>query len=193
MFPISVLISGRGSNLLAIHAACERGEVPARIVSVISDQPGATGLDRARERGLDASTGPFATYRDLAGRPDRAAFEADLAARIATSGAELIVLAGFMRVLSGDFVGRHSGRILNIHPSLLPAYKGLHTHQRVLDAREEVHGASVHFVTAELDGGPVVVQAKVPVLAGDSPTTLSDRVQQREHIIYPKVIAWIAE
>lgn len=193
MLPIAVLISGRGGNMLAIQSACERGEIAARIVAVLADQADAPGLARARERGLHAAAVPFAAYRDAAGRADRAAFETALDAQLAAAAPGLIVLAGFMRVLSGAFVARHPGRIVNIHPSLLPGYKGLHTHQRVIDAGEPLHGASVHFVTEELDGGPVVVQAKVPVLAGDTPTTLSDRVQAREHIIYPKVIGWIAE
>ena len=193
MLPVAVLISGRGSNLLAIHEACERRAIDARIVTVLTDRPGALGLDRARERGLDAAAVPLADYRDRTGRLDRTAFESELDARIVASGAQLIVLAGFMRVLGAQFVARHIGRIVNIHPSLLPVYKGLHTHQRALAAGDAFHGASVHFVTAELDGGPVIVQAKVPVLPGDSPTTLSDRVQAREHIIYPKVIGWIAE
>lgn len=189
---LAVLISGRGSNMLAIHDACASGKVRARIVQVLSDQPDAKGLQAARERGIPAEAVPLQDFR-RDGRLDRDAFEAALLTRLEASSPDLVVLAGFMRVLSAGFVERYAGRMLNIHPSLLPSYKGLHTHERVIAAGESEHGASVHFVTAALDGGPVVLQARVPVLPADTPESLSARVQQREHILYPQVIQWIAE
>jgi phosphoribosylglycinamide formyltransferase-1 len=182
-----VLISGRGSNMVAIARACAAGTIRARIVRVLADQPDAGGLALARDLGLQTGVVPRDQY---AGRD---AFEAALDADIDAAGPDLIVLAGFMRVLSPTFTARHAGRILNIHPSLLPAYRGLHTHERVLAAGESEHGVSVHFVTAELDGGPLALQSRVPVLAGDTVASLSARVQQREHIIYPKVIGWVAD
>jgi phosphoribosylglycinamide formyltransferase-1 len=188
---LAVLISGRGSNMLAIARACVEGRVDARVALVVSDVPDAAGLDAARALGLPAEAIPF-----VAG-PDRAAakrdFEERLATRLAAVRPDLVVLAGFMRVLSADFIRRFPAGILNIHPSLLPAYKGLHTHERVLAAGEREHGASVHFVTAALDDGPLLLQARVPVMDGDTPESLSARVQRVEHIIYPQVIQWIAE
>ncbi|HJS22407.1 MAG TPA: phosphoribosylglycinamide formyltransferase [Steroidobacteraceae bacterium] len=184
--PIAILISGRGSNLLAIAAATRRGELPVRIAAVVSDQRDAPGLARARELGvrcevLERRTGD-----------DRAAYDLGLATLLRQVDAGLVVLAGFMRILGDAFVADFSGRLLNIHPSLLPKYRGLHTHARVLAASEREHGCSVHFVTRELDGGPVVLQARVPVLPGDTEETLSARVQAEEHRIYPKVIDWYA-
>ena len=187
-----VLISGRGSNLMAIAAQCANGQLNARTVLVIADQPDAAGLGWAAAQGIPAQAIAATQFR-ADGVFDRAAFEQALASAIDASQPDLIILAGFMRVLSAGFVARYAGRLLNIHPSLLPAYKGLHTHQRVLAAGELQHGASVHFVTAELDGGPVVLQASVPVLPGDDVTTLAARVQAQEHLIYPQVIHWIAE
>jgi phosphoribosylglycinamide formyltransferase-1 len=181
-----VLISGRGSNMVAIARACASGTLAARVACVLSDEPAAGGLALAHELGLP--TGVVAR----AGFADRAGFEAALAAAIDAATPDLIVLAGFMRVLSPAFAARYAGRLLNIHPSLLPAYRGLHTHARVLAAGEREHGVTVHYVTAELDGGPPVLQARLPVLAGDTVASLSARVQQCEHIIYPKVIGWIA-
>jgi phosphoribosylglycinamide formyltransferase-1 len=156
------------------------------VVRVLSDEPTAGGLALASGLGLDAGIVARARFAD------RAAFEAALVAAIDAAQPDLLVLAGFMRVLSPEFTTRYAARLLNIHPSLLPAYRGLHTHERVLAAGERESGATVHFVTAELDGGPPVLQARVPVLPGDTVATLSARVQQREHIIYPKVIGWIA-
>lgn len=186
VLPIAVLISGRGSNMLAIAQACSSGEISARVARVIADRPDAPGLELARQHGLEACVVPARAF------PDRAAFEQALAAAIEASGAKLVVLAGFMRVLSASFVQRYQGAMLNIHPSLLPRHPGLHTHERVLAARESAHGASVHFVTPELDAGPLVLQAQVPVLPGDSAERLSARVQRQEHIIYPEAIGWIA-
>ena len=189
---LAVLISGRGSNMVAIGKACASGAINARIAIVISDQPQAAGLERARELGLATRSVDFAAFRGPQG-PDRTAFETALRAAIDAATPDLVVLAGFMRVLSADFVHHYEGRLLNIHPSLLPAYKGLHTHARVLAAGEREHGASVHYVTAELDGGPVVLQGRVPVLPGDDVGRLSARVNELEWTLYPTVIGWIAD
>ena len=183
---VAVLISGRGSNMAAIARACAAGQIRAHIVRVIADRPGAPGIALARELGLEVSVVP------AKGFPDRAAFEAALRSTIDASGARLVVLAGFMRILSPQFTAHYAGAMLNIHPSLLPSYPGLHTHARILAAGDAEHGATVHFVTSDLDAGPIVLQARVPVLAGDSAESLSARVQQQEHIIYPQVIGWIA-
>jgi phosphoribosylglycinamide formyltransferase-1 len=188
---LAVLISGRGSNMLAIAAACREGRTAAGIVTVISDVPGVAGLDSARGLGLQTACVDAAAFR-RDGRLDKPGFEAALAAAIDEARPDLVILAGFMRVLSADFVARYAGRLLNIHPSLLPAYKGLHTHERVLEAGDAEHGVTVHYVTAELDGGPLLLQARVPVLPGDDAGSLSARVQRQEHIIYPMVIDWIA-
>ena len=184
--PVAVLVSGRGSNMVAIAHACASGAINARIVRVIADRSDAAAIARAQALGL--VTRVIAAKQYL----DRAAFEAALQSEIDASGARLVVLAGFMRILSGEFAARHAGAMLNIHPSLLPRFTGLHTHERAIAAGETQHGASVHFVTGELDGGPLLRQARVPVLAGDTPETLSARVQVAEHIIYPEVIGWIA-
>ncbi len=188
---LAVLISGRGSNMLAIARACREGHIAADIVTVLSDVPGVAGLDAARELGLPVACIEGASFR-AEGRFDKPAFEAALCAAIDASQPDLIVLAGFMRVLSPAFTARYAGRLLNIHPSLLPAYKGLHTHERVLEAGEHWHGVTVHYVTAELDGGPLLGQARVPVLPGDNVASLSARVQRQEHILFPLVIDWIA-
>jgi phosphoribosylglycinamide formyltransferase-1 len=184
--PIAVLISGRGSNMVAIAMAARSGRLPVRIAVVISDQPDAPGLARAQELGLRTCV-----LERRVGE-DRATYDARLAALLRDAGADLVVLAGFMRILGDAFVEEFSGRLLNIHPSLLPKHRGLHTHARVLAAAEREHGCSVHFVTRELDGGPVVLQASVPVLPGDTERTLSARVQAEEHRIYPQVIEWYA-
>lgn len=181
-----VLISGRGSNMVAIARACAAGTLAAQVVRVLSDEPTAPGLALAAGLGIEA----LAVAR--ARHADRAGFEAALVAAIEAARPDLVVLAGFMRVLSPAFTARYAGRLLNIHPSLLPAYRGLHTHERVLAAGDREHGVTVHYVTAELDGGPLVLQARVPVLSGDTVASLSARVQEREHIIFPKVIGWIA-
>jgi phosphoribosylglycinamide formyltransferase-1 len=184
---LAVLISGRGSNMAAIARACADGRIDARVALVLSDRPGVAGLDTARALGIEART------VDWPGASARERFERDLDAALTSVQPQLIVLAGFMRILSREFVESRAGRILNIHPSLLPNHRGLHTHRRVLQAGDGVHGASVHFVTAELDGGPVILQSKVPVRPGDTEETLSARVQATEHIIYPKVIGWLAD
>ena len=173
--------------MAAIARQCRAGHVAAEVAVVISERPEAAGLAAAREYGIPA--------RAIAwpGAARREQFEAAAAAALADAGAELIVLAGFMRILSPSFVTARAGAILNIHPSLLPKYPGLHTHRRVLQAGERVHGATVHFVTCELDGGPRVLQSRIAVRPGDSEETLSARVQATEHIIYPRVIGWRAD
>ncbi|HEV3180128.1 MAG TPA: phosphoribosylglycinamide formyltransferase [Steroidobacteraceae bacterium] len=183
---LAILISGRGSNMVALARACQARALRAQPTIVISDRAEAAGLLSARELGLQTATLPVAPGGGAAG-------EQALAAMLDSQQPDVIALAGFMRILSPSFIARYLGRMLNIHPSLLPAYRGLHTHRRVLAARDSVHGASVHFVTAELDSGPVVLQSKVAVEPGDSEATLSARVQATEHIIYPRVLGWLAE
>ncbi|HEY4645701.1 MAG TPA: phosphoribosylglycinamide formyltransferase [Steroidobacteraceae bacterium] len=183
---VAILISGRGSNMVAIAEAARQGRLPIRVAAVISDQPQAPGLTRARELGLPTTV---VACRPGVERPD---YDRELGQRLNDFSPRLVVLAGFMRILGTALVQEYSGRLLNIHPSLLPRYRGLHTHARVLAAGEHEHGCSVHFVTEELDGGPVVLQARVPVLAGDTEESLSARVQAQEHRIYPMVIGWYA-
>jgi len=183
---LAVLISGRGSNMVAIAQACAQGRINATIRGVISDQPAAAGLDTARTLGL-------ATHIVArAGFSADAAFELELARTIDEGSPELILFAGFMRILSPALVTRYTGRMLNIHPSLLPLYRGLHTHRRVLAAGDTEHGASVHFVTPELDAGPVVLQSRVGVFPDDTDASLAARVLASEHIIYPKAVGWFA-
>jgi phosphoribosylglycinamide formyltransferase-1 len=188
---LTVLISGGGSNMVAIARACAAGRIHAVVGAVICDVPEAAGLVRARELSLPAITVDRRACKTGTAH-DREAFEAALAAAIDASHPRFVILAGFMRVLSAGFVSRYAGRMLNIHPSLLPRYKGLDTHARVLAAGDAEHGASVHFVTPELDGGPLIAQAAVPVLADDSVASLSARVHAREHMLYPMVIQWLA-
>jgi len=184
--PIVVLISGTGSNLRAIADRAADGTLPVDIRAVISDKPEAKGLAWAAAQGIPtAALAP----RDY---PDRAAFDRALADTVASYAPGLVVLAGFMRILGDAFVERFAGRLVNIHPSLLPKYRGLHTHRRALEAGDREHGASVHFVTGELDGGPVVLQARVPVRDGDDEATLAARVLAQEHLIYPECIGWFA-
>jgi phosphoribosylglycinamide formyltransferase-1 len=183
---VVVLASGRGSNLRAIAERADRGELPVRIVAVVSDRPQAAALDWARGRGIPADS---LQPSDYAGRD---AYGAALGELVESHAPGLVVLAGFMRILSDGFVARFAGRLLNIHPSLLPLYPGLHTHRRALEAGDAEHGASVHFVTAELDGGPVVLQARVPVHPGDDESLLAARVLRVEHEIYPRCIGWFA-
>ncbi len=181
-----VLISGSGSNLQAIidHAG---QELPVDIRAVISSVPGVLGLERAQRAGIETQV---LDHRDF---PSREAYDAALGALIDAFEPGLVVLAGFMRILGPKLVARYRGRMLNIHPSLLPKFRGLHTHERAIQAGETEHGASVHFVTEELDGGPVVLQARVAVDPDDDATRLAARVLQREHQIYPQVIRWLAE
>jgi phosphoribosylglycinamide formyltransferase 1 len=184
---LAILISGRGTNMTAIARACQAGQIGARVNLVISDRATAGGLISARELGIETAI----VLREPGAEP--AAFEQRLAAALDAHRPGAIALAGFMRILSAQFVERYRGRLFNIHPSLLPAYRGLHTHQRVLAAGDRYHGASVHFVTPELDAGPVVLQSRVPVLPGDTEGSLSARVQASEYIIYPRVLGWFAQ
>ncbi len=186
MLRLAVLISGRGSNLMAIEQACREGTLDARIDLVIADRPATAGLAAAAERGYRCAV------IDRAQLGSRELFEAALDAALRQQTLDLVVLAGFMRVLSGGFVARWAGRLVNIHPSLLPAFKGLNTHRQALAAAATEHGASVHYVTADLDGGPVIAQSAVPVLPDDDETSLSARVQAAEHKLYPAVLQWIA-
>ena len=182
---LAILISGRGSNMTAILRAALAGEIAVQPTIVIADRSGAAGLASAAELGV-----PTAAWAGPArGEP----FEPMLVRTLETVQPDAIALAGFMRILSPTLVGRYLGRILNIHPSLLPAYRGLHTHRRVLAAGDTEHGASVHFVTPELDAGPVVLQSKVAVLPADTEAALAARVLATEHVIYPRVLGWLAE
>jgi phosphoribosylglycinamide formyltransferase 1 len=182
-----VLISGRGSNMRVLAERAAQGTLPADIRAVISDQPTAGGLRIAQSKQIATETLEAKQFSD------RACFDTALAERVARYQPKLVVLAGYMRILSASFVRQYLGRLINIHPALLPKYPGLHTHQRVLDAGDNKHGCSVHFVTEELDAGPLIVQGRVPVLPDDTETTLSARVQRAEHIIYPQAVQWIAE
>jgi phosphoribosylglycinamide formyltransferase-1 len=188
---LAILISGYGSNMVAIAEACRDGRIPAEVSVVISDKAEAAGIERARAMGLATQVVDRRAYR-LDGKADLEAFEAALASAIDAHGADYVILAGFMRVLSASFAARYEGRMLNIHPSLLPRHKGLDTHARALAEGDAEHGASIHFVTAELDGGPVVAQAMVPVADGDDVASLSGRVHAVEHMLYPMVIQWLA-
>ena len=184
---VVVLISGSGSNLQALIDSITGDDHPARIRAVISNRADAFGLERARKAGIDTRVLDHKAYAD------REAFDAALIEAIDGYAPQLVVLAGFMRILTPGFVRHYQGRLLNIHPSLLPKYKGLHTHQRALEAGDSEHGCSVHFVTEELDGGPLVVQAVVPVESGDTPESLAQRVHRQEHHIYPLAMRWFAE
>ncbi len=179
---IAVLASGRGSNLAALLAARERGELPVEFVLVASDKTGAGALRLAEATGIPTLALDPRSY------PDRRAFDLDLFARVAASGADWLVLAGFMRILDGEALAPWIGRMINIHPSLLPKYRGLHTHRRALEANDLEHGASVHFVTAELDGGPVIAQARLPIEAGDDEQQLAQRLLPLEHRLLPAVL-----
>jgi len=180
---IVILISGRGSNMEAML----RARLPAAIVAVISNEPAAKGLTTAQDQGIATAVVPHRAFAD------RAAFDAALAVEIDRHQPDLVVLAGFMRVLTEGCVERYSGRMINIHPSLLPSFPGLHTHQRALEAGVRVHGCTVHFVTPGLDSGPIIVQAAVPVLANDTEDTLAARVLEQEHRVYPQAVRWLCE
>ncbi len=177
MTSIAVLASGRGSNLQALIAAVQDGRIDGNLACVISDQPQAYALQRARDAGIEAQViadGDEPKLRDA----------------LAACGTQLVCLAGYMRILSPRTIAAHAGRILNIHPSLLPRHRGLHTHQRVLEAGDQEHGCSVHFATAELDAGPIIIQARIPVLPDDTADTLAQRVLDQEHRIYPLAVQW---
>lgn len=184
---LAVLISGGGSNLQSIIEHINEGNLDAKIGVVISDQKQAHGLVRARDAGIDERVIQPEVYAN------KDEYENALAKAIADCETDLVILAGFMRILSRKFVQKFHRRLINIHPSLLPNYKGLNTHQRVIDAGEKTHGATVHFVTAELDGGPTIIQKQVTVDADDDAATLQQKVLRQEHKIYPKAIQWIAE
>lgn len=184
--PVAILISGRGTNMRVIAERAAAGDTPIDIRVVVSDQAQAAGLAAAASMGIETRV---LSPRDF---PDRAAYDAALVQLLAPYEPQLVVLAGFMRILSATFIDAFVGRILNVHPSLLPKYRGLQTHRRALAARDAVHGVSIHFVTPELDGGPLVSQALIDVRADDTPETLSSRVQQQEHRIYPQAIGWFA-
>lgn len=177
-----ILISGRGSNMQSIIHAIEAGELHAEIAAVISNRPDAAGLTTAAQAGISTE---MINHRDF---DSRDAFDQQLAQRIDHYAPDFVILAGFMRILTAEFVNHYQGRLINIHPSLLPKFKGLNTHQRAIDAKETEHGASVHFVTTELDDGPVILQARVPVLADDTVETLSQRVLKQEHKLFPDAI-----
>lgn len=184
--PVAVVISGRGSNMEAIARAAQSAGSRYEVVRVIADRETAGGLARAAGLGIPTSVVPVKQF------PDRESFDAALAREIESSGAQLVALAGFMRILSAGFVERFADKLLNIHPSLLPKYKGLDTHARAIAAGDSHHGASVHYVTAELDGGPVIMQGRLRLRSGDTPDTVSARVHALEHIIYPHVCSLIA-
>lgn len=182
--PIAILISGRGSNMRALIEACERPDYPARIALVLSNRPDAAGLEVARAAGLQT----IAIDHKLFGK-DREAHERKVDAAIRASGAEIVCLAGYMRVLTPFLVNAWAGRMLNIHPSLLPAFPGLHTHEAALAAGAEEHGCTVHLVTSGVDEGPILGQARVPVQVDDTPETLGARVLEEEHRLYPETLA----
>ena len=187
MKKISVLISGQGSNLGAIVRASEAQDWPGRVVAVISNRADARGLQFAQDNGIATAVLDHKAYAD------RAAFDAALAGTIDRFAPDLVVLAGFMRILTPEFVSRYEGRMLNVHPSLLPSFAGLHTHRRAIEEGCKVHGATVHFVSAQLDHGPIVAQAVVPVLPGDDETTLAQRVLAAEHVLYPRAVRWFLQ
>jgi phosphoribosylglycinamide formyltransferase-1 len=172
--------------MATIARECQQGRLAATVNVVISDRPGVAGLTTAQDMGIETQVVP---YKGV----DRPTFERALSESMDTHSPDLVVLAGFMRVLTETFVRRYAGRMINIHPSLLPRYTGLHTHQRALDAGDTEHGASVHYVTPELDGGPVILQSRVPIKTGDTESTLAARVIATEHVIYPRVVGWIAD
>lgn len=184
---VVVLISGSGSNLQALIDSVAHDGNPARIAAVICNRAGAHGLERAKQAGIATE---LLDHKQFDGRE---AFDAALIQAIDAHQPDLVVLAGFMRILTPGFVQHYAGRLLNIHPSLLPKHKGLHTHQRALEAGDSEHGCSVHFVTEELDGGPRVIQAVLPVMADDTAESLASRVHQQEHLIYPLAVRWFAE
>jgi phosphoribosylglycinamide formyltransferase-1 len=187
MKKLVILISGRGSNMEAIIRACADEGWAAQVAAVIANRPDAAGLAFAASHGIATAV---VDHRQF---PDRDSFDAELAKEIDSFAPDLVVLAGFMRVLTAGFVDHYAGRMLNVHPSLLPSFPGLKTHQQALDAGVRLHGASVHFVTSQLDHGPIVAQAAVPVEAGDTPATLAERVLATEHIIYPRAVRWFVE
>lgn len=184
---IAVLISGSGSNLQAIIDACQNNSITANVVAVIANRPQAGGIQRASSNGIATHCIDHTEY------VDREAFDTAVAGVIDQYNPDLVVLAGFMRILSDVFVTKYLGKLLNIHPSLLPKYPGLNTHQRAIDAGDKLAGTTVHFVTAELDGGPAIIQASVPIQTEDSAESLAVKVQRQEHRIYPQAIGWFIQ
>ncbi|MBD9657960.1 MULTISPECIES: phosphoribosylglycinamide formyltransferase [Pantoea] len=187
MKKLVVLISGNGSNLQSILDACASGRINGSVAAVFSNKASAFGLTRAREANVPSHALAASDFAD------REAFDRQLMQEIDAYAPDLVVLAGYMRILSSAFVAHYHDRLVNIHPSLLPKYPGLHTHRQALENGDEEHGTSVHFVTDELDGGPIILQARVPVFAGDSEDEISARVQNQEHAIYPLVISWFVD
>ncbi len=185
--PIAVLVSGRGSNLQALIDACAAPDFPARIVLVVSNVASALALERATRAGIATAVLDHKKF------PSREAFDEAMQARIVAAGAELVCLAGFMRLLTPAFVNAFAGRMINVHPSLLPAFPGLHAHEKVIASGARFSGATVHFVSAETDAGPIIVQTVVPVQANDTAESLAARVTATEHKCYPQVVRWIAE
>ncbi len=177
-----ILISGRGSNMVSIIEAIKDGQLQARVSAVISNRPDAAGIQYAQQAGIDTAVLDHKAYSS------RELFDQALAEKIDHYQPSIVVLAGFMRILSAQFVEHYAGKLINIHPSLLPKFKGLHTHQRAIDAGETEHGASVHIVTPELDDGPIIMQAVVPVLENDTAEILAKRVLEQEHLLYPSAI-----
>ena len=187
MHSIVSLISGRGSNFEAIYKAAKAKSWDVRFTGLIANQPEAKGLDFAKSVGIPTAV---INHRDY---PSREAFDGALMQQIDAFGADLVVLAGFMRILTAGFIQRYEGRMMNIHPSLLPRFPGLHTHERALEAGDRVHGATVHFVSAGVDEGPIICQSEVPVLATDTPSELAARVLKTEHQIYPLAVEWFIQ
>jgi len=187
VMPVVVLISGSGSNLQALIDGQNDGSLPIAIRAVFSNRADAFGLERARQAGIATEV---ISHKDFPSRED---YDAAMMQAIDRHAPQLVVLAGFMRILTDDFVRRYSGRMLNIHPSLLPKFRGLNTHQRAIDAGETQHGVSVHFVSEELDAGAAILQAAVDITSDDNAQTLAAKVQQQEHVIYPRVVKWFAQ
>ena len=187
MKQIVILISGRGSNMEAVVRACASEGWPARVAAVVSSRPDAAGLEFARQHGIATA---IVDHQSFASRE---AFDAELARVIDAFEPDVVALAGFMRILTDGFVERFDGRLVNVHPSLLPAFTGLHTHRRAIEAGCKLAGATVHFVTPPLDHGPIIAQAVVPVLPGDTPQILAARVLEREHVLYPRALRWVVQ
>lgn len=187
MHSIVSLISGRGSNFEAIYRVAKAKSWDVRFAGVISNRPDAKGLDFARSVGIPTAVINHRTF------PDRETFDEALMGQVDAFGADLLILAGFMRILTPAFIAHYEGRMMNIHPSLLPRYPGLHTHERALEAGDAVHGATVHFVSAGVDEGPIICQSEVPVVAGDTPEQLAARVLKTEHQIYPLAVEWFIQ
>lgn len=183
---VGVLLSGRGSNMQALVAASRMPDYPAEIATVIANRPDAAGLAWARENGIPAVAIDHKAF------PDKAAFDARIHDELTSTGVEIVALAGFMRILSPQFVAKWQGRMINVHPSLLPLFPGLNTHARAIEAGMKLAGCTVHFVTAEMDVGPIIAQGAVPVLPDDTPDTLAARTLIAEHALYPRALAWVA-